>query len=70
MEGETYMMRAVVTGGTGFIGSWLILELLKNNIEVIALVRDRRRVLNDIIKNPNCCVIEFNGGGEGGGVDR
>lgn len=33
------MQRAVVTGGTGFIGSWLIQELLEKNIEVIALIR-------------------------------
>lgn len=33
------MQRAVITGGTGFIGSWLIQELLEKNIEVIALIR-------------------------------
>ncbi len=34
------MNRVVVTGGTGFIGTWLVRELLQQNIEVIALVRD------------------------------
>ena len=33
------MKRAVITGGTGFIGTWLIKELLNNGVEVIALVR-------------------------------
>ena len=33
------MKRAVVTGGTGFVGSHLIEKLLKENIEVIALCR-------------------------------
>ncbi len=34
------MKYAVVTGGTGFIGSWLVRELLKNNVEVTVLVRN------------------------------
>ena len=34
------MKRVVVTGGTGFIGSWLVRELIKNNIDVILLVRN------------------------------
>lgn len=33
------MKTAIVTGGTGFIGKWLIDELCKNGVEVIALVR-------------------------------
>lgn len=34
------MKRAIVTGGTGFIGSWLVKELIKNNVEVIVIVRN------------------------------
>lgn len=52
------MDRAIVTGGTGFIGSWLIEELLKNNIEVIAIVRDARRLLPSISSNKRCHVVE------------
>ncbi len=37
------MKRAVVTGGTGFIGSHLVRELIKNGTEVIVLVRDASR---------------------------
>ncbi len=33
------MHRVVVTGGTGFIGSWLVKELLQHDVAVIALVR-------------------------------
>lgn len=33
------MKCAVVTGGTGFIGSWLVKELVKHQIKVIMLVR-------------------------------
>ena len=35
--------RAIVTGGTGFIGSRLIRELTDNGIDVIVLVRDKKR---------------------------
>ena len=34
------MNRAVITGGTGFIGLWLVKELLMHDIEVIVLARD------------------------------
>ena len=33
------MKKAVVTGATGFIGQWLVAELVRNHVEVIALVR-------------------------------
>ena len=33
------MKSAIVTGATGFIGSWLVNELLKQNIDVLALGR-------------------------------
>ena len=52
------MERAIVTGGTGFIGSWLIEELLKNNIEVVAIVRDAGKLLPSISSNEKCQIIE------------
>lgn len=42
------MDRVIVTGGTGFIGSWLVDKLINEGIEVIMLVRDLEKVL----KNP------------------
>ena len=35
------MKRVVITGSTGFIGSWLAQEMMEQNIEVILLVRDK-----------------------------
>lgn len=37
-------MRAVVTGATGFVGTWLVKELLKQNDEVTIIVRDKKKV--------------------------
>ena len=34
------MQKVVITGGTGFIGSWLVEEMLEQSVEVIMLVRD------------------------------
>ena len=37
------MKKVVITGGTGFIGSWLVEDMLEQSIEVIMLVRDAAR---------------------------
>ena len=42
------MRRVVITGATGFIGSWLVKELASNDIEIIALVRDVNRAKDAI----------------------
>lgn len=45
------MRKALVTGATGFIGKYVVRELIKNNVEVIAVVREntaRRDVLNGL----------------------
>ena len=52
------MKKAIVTGGTGFIGSWLIEELLCKGVEVVTLVRDRSRLLKNIAVHPHCRVVE------------
>lgn len=48
----------VVTGGTGFIGSWLIQELLGNKINVTAIVRDKKKLLEESVENPMLHIIE------------
>lgn len=37
-----YLKKVIVTGANGFIGSWVIKELIKNNVEVIAVVRNEK----------------------------
>ena len=39
------MKKAIVTGATGFIGKFLVRELIKQNIEVIAVVRKETKNL-------------------------
>lgn len=40
------MKKAIVTGATGFIGKFLVRELVKQNVEVIAVVRRGTKNLN------------------------
>lgn len=40
-------MRIVVTGATGFVGKWLVRELLDQGDEVTVIVRNRKRVLKE-----------------------
>ncbi|HDX9638871.1 TPA: NAD-dependent epimerase/dehydratase family protein [Bacillus mobilis] len=44
------MKKAIVTGANGFIGSWLIKELVKNEVEVIAVVRNENSNVELIAK--------------------
>lgn len=51
------MKKAIVTGATGFIGSWLALELLKSEYEVTVIVRNKNKLLAEIRDNQNCIVV-------------
>ena len=58
------MKKAIVTGATGFIGKFLVRELVNQNVEVIAVVRQRTKNLNTINTLPVrmvecniCCLI-------------
>ena len=42
------MKSAIITGATGFIGSWLTQELINNGYHVTVLVRDFNRLLPQI----------------------
>ena len=52
------MKRAIVTGATGFIGSWLTLELLKSDYEVTVLVRNPNKLLPEIRENSNLIIVK------------
>jgi UDP-glucose 4-epimerase len=43
------LKKAIVTGANGFIGSWLIKELIKNNVEVIAVLKNKNSKTEPIL---------------------
>ena len=57
------MNQAIVTGGTGFIGTFLVRELLKNNIPTIILSRKPIEKLDvrkrDLLKSDISCFLEL-----------
>ena len=46
------MNRAIVTGATGFIGKFLVRELLKQKVDVIAVVRENSPNISEIDSFP------------------
>ncbi|WP_088041611.1 NAD(P)-dependent oxidoreductase [Bacillus sp. EAC] len=54
------MKKAIVTGANGYIGSALIKELLKNNVEVIAVVRNKDSKINNLPENLKILHVEQN----------
>ena len=54
------MKNVIVTGGTGFIGSWLLQELLNNGLNVTAIVRDMHKLISEIKSSKNLTIIEKN----------
>lgn len=52
------MNKVILTGATGFIGSWLVQELLNNNIETTIIVRNKSRLLPEFINSPKLHIIE------------
>ena len=57
------MKKAIVTGATGFIGKFLVRELVKQNVEVIAVVRRGTKNLNTInalpVKIVECNIVDY-----------
>ena len=58
------MNKAIVTGATGFIGKWLVKELVENNVEVFAIVRnvvpDSDEVLgNNLVHQVNMSEVDL-----------
>ena len=52
------MKKVIMTGATGFIGSWVMQELLNNGISTTVIVRDSSRLLRGYLDNPNLHIIE------------
>lgn len=40
----TRLKTVIITGATGFIGRWLLSDLIKNNIDITVLVRDKDKI--------------------------
>lgn len=57
IEGETYMKRAIITGGTGAVGTALVRELIKNNIETLVFCREGSSRNHQIPKHPLVTLI-------------
>lgn len=54
------MERVILTGGTGFIGSWLAEELISHGVEVIVLVRSLERAKEkQLFENGRVRLIEY-----------
>ena len=51
------MINAIVFGATGFIGRWLVRELLKLDVYVVIICRYNSHITDDIIGNQNVEVI-------------
>lgn len=54
------MKHVIVTGGGGFIGSWLINELVDNDVYVVAIVRKKEKLLSEIEHSKKVIIIEKN----------
>lgn len=50
------MKKAIVTGSTGFIGSWLVQELLESNYDVEVVARNKDKLVPESRKR--CSIIE------------
>lgn len=51
------MKSAVVTGGTGFIGKWLVSELLNSGTEVTLIILPEITDMNALPKSPNLKIV-------------
>ncbi len=52
-------MKAIVTGATGFIGSWLVERLLADGVEVYALVRDKVKAKQILGERAQIHIMEY-----------
>lgn len=56
------MKKVIVTGANGFVGYWLVRELVNNNVQVIAVVRNEQTNVSKLKELGNniqivCCEL-------------
>lgn len=51
------MKNVIVTGGNGFVGYWLIKELSKHSINVLAIIKDNNENISMLSKFPNVKIV-------------
>ena len=51
-------MNTIITRGTGFIGSWLIQELIRHGHKVTVIARKRDGLIEEIRNSRQCSIIE------------
>ena len=54
------MKKAIVTGATGFIGSWLTCELLNSDYDVVIIARNPNKLLPEISQNEKTVIVKKN----------
>ena len=42
------MKRAIVTGANGFVGTWLVKELVQKNVDVVAVIKDEKENITEL----------------------
>ncbi len=52
------MKKVIVTGASGFIGRWLVKELINNKIQVTAIVRNKSKLAKEMLDNTFVTIIE------------
>ena len=52
------MKNVIVSGATGFIGRWLVNELISHEVNVKAVLRDKSKLPNEILENPYFSFVE------------
>ena len=60
MEECLFMKKVIITGATGMIGIGLIECLLKNNIEILAIIKDNSHRKSNLPVNSKLKILECN----------
>jgi len=57
VDGVIIVKKAIVTGATGFIGRYLVQELIAKNIDVIAVVKDENSNTSGLENYDRVCIV-------------